>query len=295
MRRRYSRAARFSLGLWVGATAICGGLAMANPPAPWSNWFLTGWQTKHAAAFWYWFLLFALSFGIHAWDEKSLAKGGSPTGGFKYVRSEGIKAPHDLSEGVIRAMLTIQSIRAAITIGMLFTVVNLWRQSATGVFGTILETPFLETLWGTLASPAATMGALVVAALTCSIAATLAAIQCYDYSIRYQWNHAKKPLAKQALVGKAHEFTRYGFYSLMAALTASATVVEPMLSIFTTLIVFVVMWKYYYFYEAGKMSGESFQTASVPSADAPAASLAPPPQAEVPLDRDSGPVKPGLS
>ena len=175
-------------------------IAMANPSSPWGNWFLTNWQTKHAVAFWYWVLLFAVSFGIHAWDARSLNKGGSPPWGFKYARSVGNKADHDVSEGVIRAMLTIQSIRAAITIGMLFTVVNFWRQSANGEFRTIVEPSFLDTLWGTLASPAATMGALVLAALVCSIAATLAAIQCYDYSIRYEWLEAKKPQVKQALV-----------------------------------------------------------------------------------------------
>ncbi len=266
---KYSPAARLSLAFWVGATAVCGGLAMANPSSPWSNSFLTNWQTKHAAAFSYWLLLFTVSFGIHAWDARSLKKGGSPPWGFKYARFVGDKAGHDLSEGVIRAMLTIQSIRAAITIGMLFTVVNLWRQSANGDFRTIFEASFLETLWSTLGSPAATMGALVLAALVFSIAATLAAIQCYDYSIRYDWLKAEKPLVKQALVGKAHVFTRYGFYSLMAALTASVTVVEPVLSIFTTLVVFLVMWKYYYFYEFGTTSAAHTAPEAVASEPTP--------------------------
>jgi hypothetical protein len=265
MRWNYSRAAGLSLGLWVAATAVCGVLVISNPRSPWGNLYLTEWETKHAAAFWYWCLLFAFSFGIHAWDARSLTKSGSAPWGFKYVRSNGIRARHDLSEGVIRAMLTIQSIRAAITIGMLFTVVNIWRQSANGNFRAIFATPFSETLRGTLASPASTMGALVLAALICSITTTLAAIQCYDYSIRYDWLKAGKPLAKQALVGKAHGFTRYGFYSLMAALTASVMVVEPALSIFTTMVVFLAMWKYYYFYEPTTAVPEAPASAPSPS------------------------------
>jgi hypothetical protein len=93
MRWKYSPAARFSLVFWVGATAVCGGLALANPSSPWGNWFLTNWQTKHAAAFWYWVLLFAVSFGIHAWDARSL-NAGSPPWGFKYARFVGNKAEH---------------------------------------------------------------------------------------------------------------------------------------------------------------------------------------------------------
>ena len=96
-----------------------------------------------------------------------------------------------------------------------------------------------------LGTPRAVFFGLVAVALAMSAVTTLAALLCYDYSLRYDWN--AKPMVKLALRRKAHKFGVVGFYGLMWSLAAATALIDPLLSILAAGGIYFVMWCYYFF------------------------------------------------
>ena len=157
--------------------------------------------------------------------------------GFLYFKRSGIKTNFDISEGALRGLLTVQSIRSALTLGILLV---LLRERENLLGEVVID---VASFSGT---PEIMFFVLAVVGLSGSVLTTLAAIQSYDYALRFDWGQEKKKV-KEGFVEKAHHLGVIGFYCLIWSLVASTHLFGPLIGQVATSVVFVLLWYYYYF------------------------------------------------
>lgn len=140
---------------------------------------------------------------------------------------------------VVGPMLTVQSIRSALMVGILAALIK----ERPGSPATIA----LPLRWKTIVdSPSLFLLCAVCAALGIAIILTSVTLLCYDYSVRFAWDAATKSQYQKALLLKAHHLGVLSFYLMMLSLGAIPALFNPFLGLFSALMVFVAMWWYYY-------------------------------------------------
>ncbi len=160
--------------------------------------------------------------------------------GLKNVYRTAVRSQISLDDGAVSGMLSVLSIRAAITFGVLVALVT-W-QGKTG------DSPLvsLPIAWKSLSkSPLALIFATIIVVLGLSIITTLAASLCYEYSIKVDWRFKSK--VKLQLRQKGHWFGVIGFYCLMWSLAAITALVNPDVCMAAIAVIFFIMWWFYFF------------------------------------------------
>lgn len=160
--------------------------------------------------------------------------------GLKNVYRAVVRSRLSLDDGAVSGMLSVLSIRAAITFGVLVALVT-W-QEKTG-------DPHLVTLpiaWKELgSSPLGVIFATIIVILGLSIITTLVASLCYEYSIKVDWGCKSK--VKLQLRQKGHWFGVIGFYCLMWSLAAITALLNADVCMAAIVVIFLVMWWFYFF------------------------------------------------
>jgi hypothetical protein len=215
--------------LFLGALLVPLALAICNPAGAVSA---GQWQTRDAVTLASLVSLLVAAALMHGLDRREWM-------GFKALHDEDPKTLVNLDDSVVSGMLTVQSVRAAMTVGMLGMFIN-WQVKAA-------QSPFQPPVqWGPLLkTPSAVFLGLVAIALAVSAMTTLAALLCYDYSLRFDWT--TKSRVKLALRRKAHKLGVWGFYCLMWSLCAATALIDSAICIVAIASVYVVMWYYYFF------------------------------------------------
>jgi len=240
---------------WVVVFSIACLLAVFNPSIGWS---LGGWTTQKASVFWVLILLLLFAWVMHRSDKKRHLYG------FVDLHHTNGHTHLELAEGSLRGLLTVQSIRVALTLGVLGALLDRG--------GTILT---LLTLESVVKDPTVTLFTAATAGLALSTLTTLAALQCYDYALRFVWGEPKANV-KLKLVQKAHRLGKAGFYSLTWSLTAATALIRPGAGLIVTAVVFYVMWYVYFFPLKTRTRSFADQAAhEVKAKTAPGISLAP--------------------
>jgi hypothetical protein len=155
----------------------------------------------------------------------------------------------------MNGFLTTLSIRAAITTFLLVGLLQAQNSYAI-IPRQQVANRFLawDAIW---LSPRACIFLLVASVLGLSLIATMAALLCTDYSLRFEWPRRRDRGANRVqlvLRQKAHQFNVIGFYCLMWSLAAATALVDYVVAFTTALVVFLVMWSYYFFPEGENYS-----------------------------------------
>lgn len=208
---------------------MLGFLAYVDPD--WGVPGIEGWDTPSAIQFWELIALLVIAPLMHRLDERQQAYG------FLYYFLKDSRTVFEVEEGALRGLLTVQSIRSALTLGVLLALLS----ERDDLLGQVAITP-----GNALVTPGVMFFALAVAGLSGSALTTLAAIQSYDYALRFKWAEEKKNV-KLEFVKKAHRLGVIGFYCLMWSLTTASALAGPLVGLAATSAVFLVMWYYYYF------------------------------------------------
>jgi hypothetical protein len=218
------------LWIWTGAAIGLAVVAYANPAGPFPA--LAEWDTRSAVQLFELFALLGVATLMHKLDVRQKAAG------FVYFYKHHIaRTSYEEKEGPLRGLLTVQSIRSALTLGMMLALLS-HREALLGSIRIDAET--------IIGVPKVTFFALAVVGLAGSALSTLAAIQSYDYALRFTWGKEKASI-KQEFVKKAHRLGVFGFYCLMWSLIASAVLAGAVSGLLAVSAVFLVMWYYYYF------------------------------------------------
>jgi hypothetical protein len=196
-------------------------------------------------------------------------------GGFKSRYRESL-AWIPLDDGTVSGLLSVQSIRTAVTTFILTALVGLVPKKD-GV-----------AIWGSVGEFNVTLGVAVGLALILSLVTTLVATLCLDYSIRFSWTPAEARLknrspsltgaaltaalkaaseladnTKFTLRDKARVLNEIGFYFLMWAIAALPAFFSVYACLASSFLVYVVTWCYYFF--PGNDPGGVIKTATTSS------------------------------
>jgi hypothetical protein len=156
-----------------------------------------------------------------------------------------------LDDGSVSGILSVQSIRTAVTTFIL-----------TGLVSQIPKVNGLPT-WEAVTPFKLQLGVFVGGVLLISLVTTLVASLCFDYSIRFTWEppearsepgsldleNTKRMAAntKMDLRMKAKNLNAIGFYCLMWSLAALPTLLHWGAAFFAGIVVYGVTWSYYFF------------------------------------------------
>jgi hypothetical protein len=215
--------------IWTAPAMTLAVIASLDPD--WGVPPMKGWDTRSAIQLFELLGLLIISMFMHGRDEAQKAAG------FLYFYRLDPRTTYEAAEGALRGLLTVQSIRSALTLGALLALLS----RREDLLGQVSMNPE-----GVVGTPPVVFFVLAVAGLSGSALTTLAAIQSYDYALRFSWPEPKDQV-KLEFVKKAHRFGVIGFYCLMWSLTAAAALAGTLVGLIATSAVFVVMWYYYYF------------------------------------------------
>jgi hypothetical protein len=178
--------------------------------------------------------------------------------GDRLFRGHGFQDQHhrsfarlQLDDGSVSGILSVQSIRTAVTTFIL-----------TGLVNQIPKDKGLP-MWGELTPFKLQLGVFAGGVLVISLVTTLVASLCFDYSIRFTWeppearpeagsldlDSTKKVAAstKMDLRMKAKNLNAIGFYCLMWSLAALPALLHWRAAFFAGIVVYGVTWSYYFF------------------------------------------------
>ena len=226
--------ARLWLCLWIAQSSILGSIAYINPVGFLPS--LSGWDTQSSIQLIELGLLLLIAKAMHITDRIYETKGF-----VHFYRKLDINSPkYAHSDNVLRGLLTVLSIRSALTLGCLVVLLSHRKE---------LLSDQLVTIESFLHTPPITLFALAVTGLSGSALITLAAIQSYDYALRFTWDSKPNEMleVKMEFIRKAHSLGVIGFYCLVWSLIAAAGLVGALEGLVVTTSVFLVFWYYYYF------------------------------------------------
>jgi len=224
------------LGLWIGIVifmSIFSAFFAVGAVSPKSQSPSTHWDAQYVALCCELALLI-FSAPLIIWFDNGQGRG------LKNVYRAVVRSRLNLEDAAVSGMLSVLSIRAAITFGVLVALVT-W-QGKTGDAHLIN----LPITWKELGnSPLGVIFATIVVILGVSIITTLVASLCYEYSIKVDWGSKSK--VKLQLRQKGHWFGVIGFYSLMWSLAAITALLNADVCMAAIAVIFFVMWWFYFF------------------------------------------------
>jgi hypothetical protein len=176
--------------------------------------------------------------------------------GFRHVWK--IAGAHEANaRAYVASVLTAESIRAAMTAGILAMLLNERKHFLSIPKKVVGEVP----LGFVLSRPVATMFSIIAIVLGSSLVTTMVALLCYEYASRFSWS-PDWPRIK--LLSRAFWLGRIGFYCLMWSLAGLPALLDFRLGFLSFIGVFFVMWYYYFFEMAAVASRKFFLTATLP-------------------------------
>jgi len=224
----YSRYAKTWAALWLALVVVCLILLLTG-----KNPVLDIWSPQYASTLGLLSLLVLAAPAMHALDQRSHGYG------LSHVYHDTPITRYQLDDTIVSGLLTVLSVRAATAVVALGLLLNGAAALVIPVKPQALDWPSI------LASPRQVTFCVVLATLAWSVVTTMAALLCYDYSLRFDWK--AKPRVRYALRKKAHRLGVLGFYSLMWSLAVATALIDLKVAIAAATLVFGVMWYYYFF------------------------------------------------
>ncbi|HEY1801932.1 MAG TPA: hypothetical protein VGG46_13465 [Terriglobales bacterium] len=218
------------LGAWVVIAALMLYFVAVNPTRSWPP---TQWDGRYDALFWGLVALIASAPFMIGFDR------GKRRGLISVYYSHPASLMN-LDDSAVSGMLSVLSIRAAITLGILVALLNY--QDRILAPHPVKRSLVLQSL---LDPPLTAILAIVVVVLAASIVTTLVSSLCYEYSIKVDWSSKTK--MKLALRQKAHWLGVIGFYCLMWSLAAITALLDAYVCVFVIFGIFFIMWLFYFF------------------------------------------------
>lgn len=244
-----TRGAKYWLIGWLAMSVILGIVAAGNPVVD-ASVNLGHWDTRQCLALVEMILLLVFAWFMHESDFRLRLHGfrdlHAHAGRTTRSGDETNRTLLSTAEGALGGLLSVQGIRATFTLIVLGWLLQNRAQILGRAQGRADAFTAFESLGSIPAWPTDTFFAIAVIGLSASVVTTLAAVQCYDYALRFDWGELKKDV-RIGLVAKAHRLGIWGFYLLTWSLTVATALIEPVISFIAATGVFYVMWYYYFF------------------------------------------------